>query len=282
MPKLVSFIPFFTDLRARGIDYAAARAKEVGFDAVEFIAGSLDGPDLFDNPDAPRFASVLAQNDLSIGCYSVGIDFTHREKAVANLLRNADFAAELGSPYLHHTLALSLTPTPGAPSFEERFEQTVAGAIQVADHCKKLGLTVLYEPQGAYFNGTAHLQRFFAAVSAQCTNVGICADFGNPMFVGEAPAELIARFAPFARHAHVKDYLHTPNYVGTKLSEEFCLADGSWLTATAPGTGDVDVRACLAALKAAGYRGAFALECNGSDEMLRQAIADVRNWWDAL
>ncbi|MBR5519325.1 MAG: sugar phosphate isomerase/epimerase [Clostridia bacterium] len=282
MPKIVSFSPFFTDLHAQGIDYAAARAKEVGFDAVEFIAGSLDGHDLYDNPDASRFASVLTQNDLGVGCYSVCADFVYTEKTVENLLRNADFAVSLGAPYLHHTLAPYLTANPRVPEFETLFAQTVEAAVRVAEYCKTLGLTVLYEPQGIYFNGTARLQRFFAEVSAQCSNVGICADFGNPMFVGEAPAELIAHFAPFARHAHVKDYLHTPAYVGTELSEEFCLADGSWLTAIACGKGSVDVKGCLAALKAVGYNGAFALECNGSDEMLRQTIANVRDWWETL
>ena len=279
MPKLVCYDQFRSDLYRVGIDYAAEHAVALGFDAVECLDSCGAALPLYAHPEAARFAEILSRNGLSVACYSVAADlFPRTEAVVEELKRHARFAAELGSPFFHHTLQSPLKKTPDAPSFDEVLPVVLESAVEVAQVCGELGMTALYEPQGLYFNGAENLAHFFAAISAQVENVGICADFGNPLFVGAEPKEVIARLAQFVRHVHVKDYLRTT--APQKDAEGFSLADGHWLYDTVPGDGVVDAPACLRILRGSGYGGALAFEMSGSDEMFREAIKRVKKWWN--
>ncbi len=279
MPKLVCYDQFRSDLYRVGIDYAAEHAVALGFDAVECLDSCGSSLPLYAHPEAARFAEVLARNGLSVACYSVAADlFPRTEAVVEELKRHARFAAELGSPFFHHTLQSPLRKAPDAPSFDEVLPVVLESAVEVAQTCGELGMTALYEPQGMYFNGAENLARFFAAISAQVENVGICADFGNPLFVGAEPKEVIARLAQYVRHVHVKDYLRTAAPIAER--DGYCLADGHRLYDTMPGDGVVDVPGCLRILRGSGYDGALAFEMSGSDEMLREAITRVKNWWN--
>ena len=280
MIKFVCYDQFRADLYQKGIDYAAAHAKALGFSAVEFLDSVHSESPVYDHPEAPRFARVLADHGLSVACYSVAADlYPHSPAAEEALKRHARFAAALGSPFFHHTLQSYLRLPADAPTFDEILPTVLNSAEQIARECAALGLTALYEPQGMYFNGMQNLLRFLDAMAERVKNVGICADFGNPMFVGACPPKLMRLLAKHVRHVHIKDYLHTQTEPASR--DRYHLADGSWLSDVAVGDGAVDVAACLEALKAVGYDGAFALEFSGSDARFAAAFARIRALWEA-
>ena len=131
-----------------------------------------------------------------MACYSVGTDLSTGDTApIERLKRHAEYAAILGSPYLHHTLFPVLSQREGAPTYAQVLPYVLEAAAQVAEHAATLGVTCLYEPQGLYFNGTEGLGHFFAEIKRICPNVGICADAGNPLFVHADPIALAKAFA---------------------------------------------------------------------------------------
>ena len=182
-------------------------------------------------------------------------------------MRLADAAAEVGSPYLHHTLVM--TSDHSAP-YEAVLDRVAERAIRIARYARRLGLRVLYEPQGMYFNGSDGFRGLYRRVKAECPEVGVCADVGNPMFVDEDPVRFVKEFACEALHVHVKDYRGSDGN-GDRTR------GGRFLIPARIGTGEAHVAECLSALAAAGYTGYFGVEDDG-DEALR-ASAELCSAW---
>ncbi len=248
----------FTDLvRSHGVEKAAVYAREHGFRAVEFL-GTIHPP--VPHIEAAREARrVLEAYGLTVACYSVGTTLYRAPTEEERLLRHAEIAAALGSPFLHHTLVASLKPLPNEPSFDEVLSDILPRAERVARFCGGLGLTCLYEEQGFYVNGMAHFSRFFGEMKRRCPNVGVCGDFGNILFADESPEDFLRAFAGDIRHVHVKDYRRE---APTALTDAHALRSraGAVLWDVPLGEGVVDAAACLTVLREAGYDGALALE----------------------
>lgn len=270
--RIASYSAFAKDLRAQGLEYALRRAAALGFEAVEVISDRRDAL-----PTPAQVRAARARFDaygLPVVCYSAVADLSAGDPAaVEKLKRHAEYAAILGSPYLHHTLLPALSRRADAPAYGEVLPRVLEGAAQVASHAAALGVICLYEPQGMYFNGTAGLGTFFAALRKQCPDVGICADAGNPLFVHADSVALTRHFAPHVRHVHVKNYAFST--VEPTANERYLLASGTWLRNAPLSSGAVDMTAFLAALPQ--YSGAISLEINGTDEELAAAIAFLRD-----
>ena len=182
-------------------------------------------------------------------------------------MRLAEAAAEIGSPYLHHTLVMtSDVKTP----YREVLDRVAEPAVRIAQYAQSLGVRVLYEPQGFYFNGNDGFRGLYRRVKAECPTVGVCTDIGNPMFVDEDPLLFVKEFAEETCHVHIKDYK-------VSASAPDCSRGGRGLDPVLLGTGEVHAAECLSALAAAGYTGYFGVEDDG-DEALR-ASAELCSAW---
>lgn len=264
---------FSSLVKKHGIEYAAKTAKEFGFSSVEFfdVAGAANRVPTFEGVEDAKIAkAVLDKYSLSVACYSVGATLVTldsnvcvTDSVVTELKRYGEIAAALGCPYLHHTLILNLSLKDGAPSLDEVLLPTVNAACEVADHCKKLGITCIYEDQGMYFNGVFGFGRFFDEMKKRCDNVGVCGDIGNVLFVDEEPLPFFEAFIHDIKHVHLKDYKRVTRECKLKSR------GGIFLEGAPPGTGDIDVKSCLKTLYDHGYCGAFAIE----DEFINELPA---------
>ena len=272
-PRFSSYSRFSLDLKHHGLEYAAEHAAALGFDSVEFL-GLSPAAD-----DPARVREILRRNGLTVSCYSVAAtlrDTPKRTKAEAMeiLRRSAELAAEIGSPYLHHTVVSSIAVDRGAPPFEGILEELLDAAEEIARYAESLGLTVLYEPQGMYVNGDG-LDRFFGEMQKRCKSVGICGDVGNSLFVDHAPEQVFLRFSREIRHVHLKDYA----VFRSPKEDETCYETrgGLYLAERELGRGEVQLAKCIASLKAAGYTGAYSLETLGDDESTKRELAYARS-----
>ncbi len=246
----------FTELvLSRGVEAAAAYARGHGFSSVEFL-GTLTPP-VQSVAEARRVRSVLEHHGLPVACYSVGTSLYRSPQEEERLLKHAEWAAELGSPFLHHTLLSSLVPLSEQPDFASVLADVLPRAVRVARYAAQLGLTCLYEEQGLYFNGVHNFGAFYGAVRKEASNVGVCGDLGNILFADEAPEAFVRAFAPEIRHVHIKDYCVTPQALHAGSMRSW---SGKYLTETPVGRGDAHVAACLSILRDAGYKGRTALE----------------------
>lgn len=273
MERVTAYGEFFGLLRTGDIVSAARAVSEAGIGTVEFLELQKH-PIVTDTETAKRFRRVLTEHGLSVACFSAtarlwapSLTEGEMDAQEHRLMRLADAAAEVGSPYLHHTLVM--TSDHSAP-YEAVLDRVAERAIRIARYARRLGLRVLYEPQGMYFNGSDGFRGLYRRVKAECPEVGVCADVGNPMFVDEDPVRFVKEFACEALHVHVKDYRGSDGN-GDRTR------GGRFLIPARIGTGEAHVAECLSALAAAGYTGYFGVEDDG-DEALR-ASAELCSAW---
>lgn len=244
------------------VDYASAH----GISYLETLnILDLSTPD----PEVARELKAYAdERGITFPCVSVGINLVgedHKE-AIETAKRYADIAKILGSPFLHHTIALNFSdPKLTADNLDLFYSRGLAAVREIFDYAATLGIRTIYEDQGFLFNGQKNFARFLEDVDR---NVGVVADFGNIQFVDEHVEAFIARFSDRIVHVHAKDYLVTPGSTREKQPGEYTSWGGNYLAGCLIGQGSVHTEDAFRALQAIGYRGAVALEGDpiGPDE----------------
>jgi len=250
-------------LNEKGAEAAADYAVSLGFSSVEFLHNAI--PRETDQPGsveaAANLGEILKSRGLHTACYSVAASLldTNADEQTEMLCEHVRRAAAIGSPYLHHTLVFGLTLPQNAPTYEEVLPVVLKRALRVAEYAETQGIRCLYEPQGMYMNGDG-LCTFYRAIREHTDNVGICADFGNAMFVDQTLAPILREFPGDICHVHLKDYIRTAEKPAARDGSIYQTRGGAWLEEVLIGQGDVNYPELFALLQAAGYKGEYALE----------------------
>ena len=275
---LTNYVLFQQDLATRGIEYAAEHTLALGMNAVEFLAGIPGNiPTFKDLKEAEKTAEVLKRYGLKTSCFSSGASLYGPDMAMIEegFKRYSEIAAIVGAPYLHHTLFCPLVMPQDAPSYETVFNSVIDAVERIAAHAKQFGVTCLYEPQGMYFNGVAGVRPLITEMKKRATNVGVCGDVGNCLYVDDDPVAVFEAFAPDILHVHMKDYFvrtEKGDNPSTKPSR-----GGRWLTLTEIGAGDIDLVGAMRVLTSVNYDSAIALEVKGDDDFMRRSIEYIKS-----
>lgn len=259
--KFAMYAGFSKEVLECGIEEAAKHAQSLGFSAVEFLADGfcMENTPFLEVEEAKKAAKILKKYGLSVACYSVCCDLWSDPSIENFMMKQVEVAAAVGSPYFHHTLIPWLEFPENAPVFDEVIDHVVSAAKKIADHANRYGITCLYEDQGIYVNGVKNFGSFWKKIKKLCSNVGICGDLGNILFVNEQPQKFLCEYAQDIKHIHVKDYLRKkamicPGNYWIKARE------GEWLRDTIIGDGVINLEECMKILKNIGYEGYFSLE----------------------
>ena len=185
--KFTMYHNFADYVRDKGIEEAAEIALQLGFSSVEMFAAIVPG---FENAissveEAKHMRTVLEKYHLPMSCYSVYVDLWRNPDNERELMKQAEIAAELGSPYFHHTLLPCDKDEAGFSNYDEAVCEIVEVAARIADYADTLGVTCIYEDQGYYVNGVEGFGKFWNRIKKRCKNVGICGDLGNILFGDE-------------------------------------------------------------------------------------------------
>ena len=264
MSKFCLYMPPLSTLSTykEMVDYAAAHNIS-NLEILNIL--DLSTPDL---QVAKELKAYADSKGISFPCVSVGMNLVEddRQEAIETLKKYADIAKLLGSPYLHHTIALNFSdPAYIAENFETFYQRGLEAVREVFDYAATLGIRTIYEDQGFLFNGRKNFGRFLEEVDR---NVGVVADFGNIQFADEDVEDFIPAFADRIVHVHVKDYIVTDGTAREKLPCEYTSKGGHFLQGCLIGEGSVHTDAAFRALQAMGYQGYVALEGDpiGPDE----------------
>lgn len=245
-----------------GIEKAAQYAKSLGFSSVEFLADASN-PGLiefaYDIPSAKHTKEVLDAAGLTVACHSVFAHVKKHPNVKEGLIKQAEIAAELGCPFLHHTLLTELFSAEPVTDYQESIDMALEVAIPVANRAAELGVTCIFEDQGVYVNGIEGFGGFYNELKRNCKNVGVCADFGNSLFVNVPAEEFMAAYIDDVVHVHIKDYrrVNSPTSPGKTW---YPTPDNWWLEDSMVGHGVVNFESCMNLLKKINYQGAYALE----------------------
>ncbi len=237
-------------------------AREIGFDAIEFIDLGVEDP----IATAKELRTYCASIGLEIASHTIGADFlnTPHEELLPKMFRYVDIAQALGAPLMRHDVCYSL---PEGMTWEEAIPVMVPLIREVTEYALTKGIRTCSENHGFIFQDSIRMEALIRAVDHD--NYGWLVDVGNFLCADEYSLEGVARALPYAIHAHVKDFLYR------KADEQYVLPEGFFKTrngnllrGTALGHGDVPVAACVKLLRESGYDGVFSLEFEGAEENL--------------
>ncbi len=255
-----------------------AKVKEMGFDGIEF---SLHFP--LTEEDCTTGAKALrrACDDAGIPCVAVctGANFLRNDMAeeVLRLQRYVEVAAVLGAPILRHDAAYGPSPASANRTFAAALTTLAEGCRQVTAFAQGLGVKTCVENHGHFVQDSDRVIALCEAVAHE--NFGLLVDIGNFLCADEAPALAVAAVAPYAIHAHIKDFHYKP---GTQIKPGngwFQSRGGHWLRGAIVGHGDVPVCQCLRLLANAGYDGYVSIEFEGLEDVdfaVTDGLANLR------
>ena len=157
------------------------------------------------------------------------------------VVAGAKLSAELKSPVLTlHAGFLDESDPVALKKYTDRVKFIV-------DTCGEAGVPVAFETGQ---ETAADLAKFMPTVPG----AGVNFDPANMILYAKGnPVEAVRTLAPWIRHVHLKDAVLTKK-------------PGTWGTEVPWGDGEVNAPRFLAELKAAGYKGAFAIEREGGND----------------
>ncbi len=277
-----SYNQFMSDLYRGGIELAASHSAKLGFSGVEFLDFFHTGNPPLNKEKYPaeEVRASLEKHGLSVDCYSVyayvlGDDSEGFERQMYEII---DYAASVGAKLFHHTLMPFLKLEGDAPQYEDIFPKVLEFEKKIVKYCSERGLRCIFEPQGFYFNGVSGLSRIILALREDFSDVGLCADLGNPVFVDCDPGDVIDALSFCIAHVHIKDYIIADAPLEGK--KPMLSRGGKNLYEVLPGEGEIDLGACLKKIKAAGYDGRIALEYLGDDETIIKSMQYITKLWE--
>jgi sugar phosphate isomerase/epimerase len=278
-----SFSRLVSGGQMRQID-VIAKAKEIGFDVIEFSTLTLPA-----GTQAIDFASQLkAESDrvgLPVVNYTIGADFINGSngdwKAEAERLKNeVRVAKTLGAPGMRHDATRGFpSGHKGARGFDDALPTLIKGCRLVTEFAADLGIRTMVENHGFFCQDSERGEKLINGVNHP--NFGALVDMGNFLCVDEDPARAVGRMMPYAFHCHAKDFHVKPGTAPNPGQGWFQSRAGNWLRGSIIGHGDVPVTQCLRIMKQAGYDGVLSIEFEGMEDTLTgiaNGLANLRRF----
>ena len=255
------------------------KTAEIGFDGIEF--SGLSQPE--GTTDLIAFAGEIkaacAKAGLPIMSYTIGADFVNAEggweREAERLHGEVDIAAALGAPCMRHDATRGFGPDRmGFLDFVEALAILEKGCRAVTEYAAGKGVKTMVENHGYFVQASERCEALMKTVNHP--NFGALVDVGNFVCDDDDPLRATTRMAPYAFHVHVKDFHLKPGTAdpgrGWGRSRGGNLFRGSIV-----GHGNVDVPACLGALKAAGYDGFISVEFEGMEDNITALEIGLEN-----
>lgn len=261
-----------------------AKAKELGFDAIEFT--TIDGESHEDRmANAKKYREEAEKLGMIINAYTIGAnlfkeDELEAKEEVERLKKELLVAKELGAPLMRHDVCYALTKTGNGRSFDLMLPTIAKNAREITEYAQTLGIKTCSENHGFIAQDSDRVERLFNAVNHE--NYGLLVDMGNFACADENSVTAVSRLAPYAIHAHAKDFIiRKEKYGRCQLETRGC----NYIGGVAVGEGDIPVKQCLAVLKKAGYEGFLSIEYEGCDDCIdgiARGLANLKQFMTEL
>ncbi len=244
---------------------AVAKAKELGFDAIEFT--DLQPPEGETQIEyAKKIREEAARCGIEISAYVVGANLAQADPSeeVERLKGCVDVANALGAKLFRHDVMSSYDVF---RSFDQALPTLACAIRKVTEYAETLGIKTMTENHGYICQDSDRVERLMNAVNH--SNYGALIDMGNFLCADDDPAKATSRLANFAFLVHAKDFkkIEFQNYCGEEGYFETRACNR--LKGTTVGQGVVPVAQCIAILKRAGFDGYVDVEYEGSDDCIK-------------
>lgn len=257
---------------------ALRQAAEQGFEGIEFTDLR---PENKKNPslDEQIAYAELLKNEaerlgITIVSYLIGANlYTGSEETdeaeVERVCRQVDVARALGTSIMRHDVCGTEKFPFGVVSFDRMLPTIAKNVRKIADYAAERGIRTCSENHGFVAQDSDRVEKLYNAVAHN--NYGVLVDMGNFACADESSITAVSRLAPYAIHAHAKDFHIRPFGEPAVEGEKSFLSRGcNRLVGCALGDGDIPVEQCVAILKRAGYDGWIAIEFEGNGDCVEE------------
>jgi len=244
-----------------------AKAKEIGFDAIEFT--DLCPPE---GTSREKFAADLKAEADRVGIeifnYAVGSNLVYESeeefrKTTDEVKKQLDIAKILGVKIFRHDATFDLK---GEKSFDLALPKLVRCIREITEYAQTLGIRTMIENHGYICQDSDRVERLYNAVNHE--NFGLLVDMGNFACVDEDCALAVSRVGRYAFHLHAKDFLFKSYYEADDENGFFPTRACNKLRGAIIGNGIVPVKQCIAIMQRHGYTGNIALEFEGKEDCI--------------
>ncbi|MBR0229156.1 MAG: sugar phosphate isomerase/epimerase [Clostridia bacterium] len=250
-------------------------AKEMGFDAIEFIDLKLEvQPAESLSALAKDIRAYCESKNLPIAAYTVGADFLNHENEAERIKGQADIAEILGAPVMRHDAFWSL---PEGMTWRQGVEKAAPLIREVTEYAAAKGIRTCTENHGLILQDAERVETLIRTVNHP--NYGWLVDMGNFLCADDNPLRAVPIAAPYAFHAHVKDFIFKSWADDDPGDGWIHTRNGNYIRGTVAGHGVVPIRKCLSILKDAGYQGVVSYEFEGHEQnlpALKNALKFIR------
>lgn len=263
-----------------------AKAKEMGFDGIEFSEFVHD-----DSVSDLEHAAILREEaercNMPIVNWAFGCDFLtgcggDTAAEIERVKKMIDAAAVLGVSQIRHDCTAGFAPgTRGWKGFDSVLPVLASSCREVTAYAKEKGIRTMVENHGFFSQDSDRVEKLVNAVADD--NFGLLVDIGNFTCADEDPRTAVGRVAPYAFHAHAKDFHIRHRELPNPGQGFFQSRAGTYLRGAIIGHGDVPVKACLAALKKTGYDKTLSVEFEGMEDPLTGiaiGAENLRRYWE--
>jgi len=238
------------------VERLAAEVKALGVPAVDYHVGYLGDP----GTTTERIRTAVTEHGLEISGLSMSNDFNQVDpgrfrEQVEGVTKWLPVAAELRVP-ASRIFGGYLGKEERADDDARRAgrQRVLDGLGEVVREAERLGVVLALENHGGLPCLAEEQVEVIETISSP--NLRATVDVGNYMMCGQEAEVGTAIAAKHAAYVHLKDYAKVPNSA---------LPWGWDIETATVGAGDVDLVACLRALRDAGYDGFVALEYEGRE-----------------
>lgn len=241
---------------------------EIGFEGIEFSGFGPEGEGVDRIELAKKVKDACADAGLTIMSWTVGANFlrTDVDEEIARLKGEVDIAEALGAPRMRHDAGSYADRPNSLADYIEALPIVAKGYRGVTEYAAGKGVKTMIENHGFFFQDSDRVETLIKTVGNP--NFGALVDIGNFLCADEDPVMAVRRMAPYAFHVHAKDF-HIKCPCADPGDGWFKSRGGVCLRGAIVGHGNVDVKACLAVLKEAGYDGWLSIEFEGMEDNRR-------------
>ncbi|WP_113673848.1 sugar phosphate isomerase/epimerase family protein [Vallitalea guaymasensis] len=274
-----SFLRLVQEGKMKQID-VIKKAKEMGFDAVEFINFILEDGET-DESFAKRAYEESKKVGIDIESYTISSDFINGsngdlEAEIERVKREVDIANILGAKSMRHDATIGFTDDyRGQRSFEHALPILIRGYREVTEYAMKYGIKTMVENHGFFCQDSSRVEKLVNGVNHP--NFGVLIDMGNFVCVDEQPEKALGVLMPYAFHVHAKDFHMKSGMLPDPGRGWFQSRGGNYLRGSIIGHGDVPILQCLRIMKKYNYDGVLSIEFEGLEDPLTGIEVGLEN-----
>ncbi len=276
-----SFSQYLNDGRLTQLT-CIAKAKELGFDAIEFT--DLQPPEgVTEEEYACQIKAECDRVGLPVSNYTISADLLNNDpKAeVERLKKKVDIAAILGTKSMRHDAAWGWKGenVRGPQGLRNIVDRLADCCREVTEYAATKGIRTMVENHGIFLQDADRVELLINTVNHP--NFGWLCDMGNFMCADEDPTVSCGKAAPYVFYAHAKDFISKSGNEPDPGEGFFQTRSGNYRRGTIIGHGAVPVKQCLRILRNNGYDGYLGVEFEGIEDSLlglRIGLANLRRF----